>query len=276
MQDENQRHRKRGRPRSAAGEEPAHVVQALDRGLSLLALLARKDDVTLTELALSAGIATATTHRMLMTLHARGMVTFDEDAQTWGIGAETFRIGSAFLRRTNYVEAGRKIMRTLMETTGETSNLGIEDHGEVVFLSQIETHMNIRAFFRPGTRARMHASGIGKILLAQMPRQAVFAIISEKPLTRMTAKTITTAEGLFHDLEQSRSRGWSVDDEEATLGMRCLAAPIFNEFGEAIAAISISGPAVRLSDEKIAEFGPLVREGAIQVTDMIGGMGPRR
>ena len=86
------------------------------------------------------------------------------------IGVEAFRVGSGFLKRVNLIEASRKIMRNLMAQTGETSNLGITDDGDVVFVSQVETHNPIRAFFRPGTRSFMHASGAGKALMAQMSR----------------------------------------------------------------------------------------------------------
>jgi len=76
---------------------------------------------------------------------------------------------------------------------------------------------------------------------------------------------------LIRDMDEIRSRGWSIDDEEHTLGMRCVAAPIFNEYGEAIAGISISGPAVRLPDEKVAALGPIVRTAAEELTKVMGG-----
>lgn len=275
MQERKQR-RKRGRPRREEPQEAPGRVQSLDRGLALLTLLAGEYELTLTEIALEAGIAPATTYRLLGTLQARGLVIFDDDAQTWSIGVEAFRIGSAFLRRTNYVVAGRPVMRRLMEATGETSNMAIQDEGDVVFVSQVETHQPIRAFFRPGTRSRMHASGIGKALLAEQPQRKVGALIAAKGLPRFTEKTITSAEALFEDLARTRARGWSVDDEESTTGMRCLAAPIFNVHSEAVAGMSISGPIARLTDATLDALGPLVRSAAIEVTRAIGGIPPRR
>ncbi|MFV8836077.1 HTH-type transcriptional regulator BhcR [Aquisalimonas sp.] len=276
MADERERRRKRGRPRSDRPQDATGTVQALDRGLRLLTLLAEQDEMTLTEIGLDANIAPTTAYRLLVTLQQRDMVTFDEEAQTWSIGVETFRIGSAFLRRTNYLEAGRPVMRRLMEASGETSNMAIQDGSDVVFVSQIETHKPIRAFFRPGTRGHMHASGIGKALLAERSEQDVRAIITEKGLPAFTETTLTTAEALFADLVRTRERGWAVDDEESTTGMRCLAAPVFNEYGEAIAGISISGLAARLPDAVLDQLGPLVRDAADEVTDNIGGLLPAR
>lgn len=274
MSNERERRRKRGRPRSDNPQEATGTVQALDRGLRLLLVLAEQDEVTLTDITVDADIAPTSAYRLLVTLQQRGLVSFDEEAQTWSIGVEAFRIGSAFLRRTNYLEAGRPIMRRLMEASGETSNMAIQDGQDVVFVSQVETHKPIRAFFRPGTRGAMHASGIGKALLAERARADVDAIVVESGLPAFTPATLTTRDALLSDLEHTRSRGWAVDDEESTPGMRCLAAPIFNEHSDAVAGISISGPAARLSDNVMAEFGPMVRKAADEITAMVGGSRP--
>ena len=266
--------RTRGRPRSADTSKSASTVQALDRGLLLLRTLANADQATLTDLSQLTGMVPSTVHRLLITLQGQGLVDFDEERQFWGIGVEAFRIGSAFVRRTNVVAAGRPIMQSLMEATNETANLGITDDGDVVFISQVETREAIRAFFQPGTRGHMHASGIGKALMAHMPEAGVERIVARKGLPSFTHRTITTPEGLRADLKKTRERGWSVDDEERNVGMRCLAAPIFNAFGEPVAGVSISGPTSRLVDTRIEEFGPAVAKAAADITAAIGGVAP--
>ena len=266
--------RGRGRPRSASGETPATTVQALDRGMRVLATLSQFGRATLTDLAVTAEMAPSTTHRLLETLRSHGVVEFDEADQTWAVGVEAFRIGSTYLLRANYIDAGRQMMRRMVERTGETANLGVPDAGDVVFVSQVETQQPIRAFFPPGTRGHMHASGIGKALLAEMSPERVAGIVQQRGLPAFTDNTITSLDALTQDLESIRARGWAVDDEERQLGMRCLAAPIFNEFREIVAGISISGPAVRLPDGQLAEFGPLVRACADEVTHRIGGTRP--
>jgi len=163
-----------------------------------------------------------------------------------------------------------------MTASGETANMASADNGDVVFLSQVETHEAIRAFFRPGTRGPMHASGIGKALLAEMSRSQVECILQSKGLQSFTHKTLSSPEDLFTDLALTQKRGWSIDDEERNVGMRCIAAPIFNFHGEAIAGISISGPTVRMTDEKLGEFGPIVKRSAARVTEAIGGRPPNR
>ncbi len=263
--------RTRGRPRSSEG---GGVVQALDKGLTLLRALARAERATLTEIALSAGMVPSTAHRMLNTMQRHGITTFEESSQHWMVGVEAFRIGSSFMRRTNLVEASRGVMHDLMEESGETANMAIADDGDVVFINQVETNDPIRAFFRPGTRGHMHASGIGKALLAELSRGEVEAILSRKGLPEFTAKTLTSPEALFADLAATRARGWSLDDEERALGMRCLAAAIFNEHGEVVAGVSISGPVVRLPDARLAELGARVRRAAAATTEKSGGAPP--
>lgn len=268
--------RPRGRPRSVVSDASSATIRALDRGLVLLRELARVRNITLSDLATRTEMPPSSTHRILSTLQKHGFVDFDETTQEWMIGIEAFRIGNSYLLRTNLVEAARKTLRRLMEETGETANLGIADDGDVVFVDQVETQNPIRAFFRPGTRGHMHSSGIGKSLLADMPRREVEKIITEKGQPGFTPRTLTSSEELIDDLRKTRKRGWSIDDEERYSGMRCVASNIYNTFGEAIAGISVSGPAVRFPDSVIAELGPKVKQAADEVTRAIGGKLPRQ
>jgi IclR family transcriptional regulator, acetate operon repressor len=267
--------RPRGRPRLQNSEAATGTVVALDRGLMLLRALTRRGGVTLTELALQVGMPPSSAHRILTTLQKHGFVEFDGDAQVWMIGIEAYRVGNAYLGRTNLVERAQKTMRQLMEQTGETANLAIADGGEVVFVSQVESHNPIRAFFRPGTRGAMHASGIGKALLASLERNEVEKILQKTGLPEFTPKTLTSPSQLFADLDVTARRGWALDSEERYVGMWCVAAPIHNGFGQAIAGISVSGPTGRFSPAIVDELGPRVRRAAEEVTTMIGGVVPQ-
>jgi IclR family acetate operon transcriptional repressor len=145
-----------------------------------------------------------------------------------------------------------------MEATGETANLGILNGDAVLFLSQAETHETIRAFFPPGTRSPLHASGIGKALLAFARPQDLRGLIRGLQLDSFTPMTLTTPEDLVADLTRIRVQGYALDNEERTLGMRCIAAPIFDLAGEAAAGISVSGPLHRMGDDRIAAIAQAV------------------
>jgi len=249
-------------------------VQALDRALGLLEHLAAGTGHTLSELAAETGQSVATVYRALVTLQSHGMVEVEEPGQIWHIGGGAFRIGSAFLRRTKVVERARQPMDALMRATGETANLGIEWQDEVMFLSQVETHEAIRAFFPPGTRGPMHVSGIGKALLAWMPEDRVRGTIARRGLERFTSLSITSGTLLLRDLARTRERGFSIDDQERAEGMRCFAAPVFNAWAEPVAGISVSGPAFRMGLSDAGRIGMLVRAAADQVTEATGGERP--
>ncbi len=275
MNELKSKKRARGRPRTIGEDKEPNIVQALDRGLMVLLSLAKNGAGTLTDISLSVGMPPSTAHRILTTLQKHGFVEFGEMEQKWSVGVEAFRVGSAYLARTNLVEASHKIMRELMEETGETANLAIADGSDVVFLSQVESHNPIRAFFQPGTRGAIYASGIGKALLSEMERRAIEKLLRNSGLKEFTPKTLTSPDELFADLEKTKQRGYSFDDEERYLGMRCVAAPIYNPYGEAIAGISISGPIIRFNDSQVFEFGPIVKRAANKVTKMIGGRVPK-
>jgi IclR family acetate operon transcriptional repressor len=265
--------RSRGRPPSGKAAQPSSV-QALDRALHILEIVAEADGLTLTEIANLAEIAPSTAHRLLMTLQGRGFVQVDGELGHWIVGVGAFGVGMSFLRSRKLATMGRAVMHDLMESSGETSNLGVEDEGEVVFISQVETHEAMRAFFRPGRRGAIHALGIGKALLAAMPDERVRALVGARGLKGFTANTLTSVKSLLADLGEIRARGWSLDNEEHTLGMRCIASVVYNEYGEAIAGVSISGPTVRVTDKRLAELGEQVRKASLDITAAIGGMLP--
>jgi len=270
------REKTRGRPgRKPAENAAASSVQVLDRSLKLLVLVAEADGAVLTDLADQSGMAPSTVHRLLTSLAQHGMVTHDSETGAWTIGVKAFEIGTAYLRFRKLGTISRPFLKQLMEESGETANIAIEDDGDVVFISQAESHAPMRAFFRPGRRGPIHASGIGKAIMSTWLDSRIGTVLSGRPLQHFTDRTRDTLPALLADIAEIRLRGWSIDDEEHTLGMRCVAAPIFDEYGEAVAGISISGPAVRLPDERVAALGPLVRAAAEELTKAMGGKSKR-
>lgn len=263
--------RTRGRPKSFNDQTDNTIVRSLDRGMLILGFLAESDGISLSELSERSEQSSATVYRALITLQSREIVEFEENTQLWYIGAGAFRIGSVFLNRTNILQRSRPVMQNLMRLIGETANLGIERNDWVLFVSQVESSQTIRAFFPPGTRNPMHASGIGKTLMANFPRERVQKIIKEQGLERFTDKTITDPDQLFTELEAIKRKGFAVDDEERTEGMRCIAAPIFDAYGDPIAGLSISGPTFRIPQNATSKIGEIVSDSARAVTKDLGG-----
>ncbi len=261
---------KRGRPRGFNAPKDSTTVQSLDRAVRVLKALSEREGMSLSQTAEAADVAPATAYRILLTYQAHGMTSFAEDTQLWAVGAEAFRIGSSFLKRTALLDVGRPAMEALMQDTGETANIAIEDHGMALFVSQVETHQPIRAFFRPGTRTPLHVSGIGKAMMAHYSEEKLARVLSNG-LERVSEKSITDPALLREDLARIKAQGYALDDEERTAGMRCVASPVFNAFGEAVAGISISGPSVRVTLDLAAEFGAKTRAAADHITEATGG-----
>jgi len=263
--------RGRGRPKSWDDKAGQNTIKSLDRALEVLVQLGEMQGGTLSEIAGALDQSPATVYRVLTTLQGRGFADFEGQSQTWDIGPAAFLTGSHFLRRTSLVERARPIMRDLMEATGETANLGIERDGKVLFLGQVETHATIRAFFPPGTASAMHSSGIGKALLSRMDDKRQRQVLAASKLEQYTPHTLTDPEAMIADLNETKARGYAFDGEERNIGMRCIAAPVYDVFGEAIAGISVSGPTSRITDARIAELASPVIDAAARLTRAIGG-----
>ncbi len=265
--------RRRGRRKSAkpAATNGGGQVQSLTRALGLMRKLAeQRGGIALHDLAQRVGLPPSTTHRLLTTLKQNGMVA-DNGQGRWLVGVEAFVVGSAFVRDRNVAELARPLMQQLMRECGETVNLAIADDGQAVYLAQVECEQMMRVFSRPGVRVPMHSSAVGKVLLAAMADDEVAEILHAHGLPRITERTIDTPERLRAELAEVRRRGYAVDDEEHALGVRCVAAPIRDEHGAALAALSLSGPLPRIGDQRLPLLGSRLIDSAAAITVALGG-----
>ncbi len=259
--------RPKSSPRSSGDQ-----VQSLVRALSLLSRIAESPSgrVGLTDLAQQVGLPASTAHRLLTTLEQERFVRFDQDGRLWSVGVQAFMTGCAFTKTRSLVGLARTHMRRLMEESDETVNLAEEDEGEAVYLAQVECRQMMRVFARPGSRVPLHCSAVGKAILSVTPQKSLAKILHRHGMPRLTVKTITTPQALAEDMERTRRSGYAVDDEEHAVGLRCIAAPVFDETGDCIAAISVSGPTVRIGEDRISSLGRLVLEAAQAISTEMG------
>lgn len=257
--------------RAKTPRDPSEV-QSLARALALLDALAESGDgLSLGDLAQTVGLAPSTAHRLLTTLQNRRFVRFAAAEGVWQVGVQAFIVGQAFRRARDLLSLARPALRRLMEESGETANLYIEEGGEAVCMGQVESRQMMRAIARPGGRVKMHCSGVGKAMLAALPEAEVARILEAHGLPRMTDRTLVTPRRLRDDLALTRRRGFAIDDEEHAVGMRCVAAAILDEDGRPLAAISLSGPAARIGDAALIEAGARVAKAALALTAQLGG-----
>lgn len=264
-----------GKPVSDSKTRSSGQVRSLTRALTLLRHLADSGEgMSLTELSEAAGLPPSTTHRLLTTLESERFVRPDPQAGVWRVGVAAFYVGSAFARNRDRLTLTRPYLRRLMELSGETANLFVESDGEAICISQIESRHAMRAITGVGGRVSLHASGAGKALLAWMDPARRERLLDGLELSPETERTITDRDRLARELDEATRRGYAVDDEENALGLRCVAAPVFDEFGWAVAAISVSGPGARVPAERLPSLGRMVAQAALEATREYGGTAP--
>ena len=265
-------------PRSAPDNETDTKdggVQSVDRAMLLIETLAEDDEgYRLTDLAIRTGLSPSTIHRLLTTLEKRRFVQFDRDQSVWHIGAQSFAVGATFARRRNFVTQAMPFLRKLRDQSRETANLAVIDDGAMVILTRVESREIMRSVTTVGGRAPMVASGLGKALLSTYTEEDVFAVIRREGMPRLTSKSIVRAGELCKSLHDIRERGYSIDDEEAQVGLRCVSAVVYDDCSEPLAAISVSGKASRVSDDRLPVLGKFVQEVATEMTRALGGTMP--
>jgi IclR family transcriptional regulator, acetate operon repressor len=265
-------------PKSSAHNDPDPRdcgVQSVDRALLIIETLAEDDEgYRLSDLAVRTGLSTSTAHRLLATLERRRFVQFDRYESKWHIGAQSFAVGATFARRRNFVAQAMPYLRKLRDLTRETANLAVVDDETIIVLTRMESREIMRSLTKVGGRVAMVASGVGKAVLATYSDEDVNAIIRRQGMPRLTEKSIVRPSELFRELQAIRRQGYAIDDEEARIGLRCVAAVVYSDCSEPLAAISVSGMTSRVTEDRLPALGKTVQEVAAELTVALGGVMP--
>jgi IclR family transcriptional regulator, acetate operon repressor len=262
-------------PSEADHEARDGGVQSVDRALSILETLSEDDEgYRLSDLAVRTGLSASTVHRLLATLESRRFVQFDRAQSKWHVGVRSFTVGASFARRRNFSAQAIPYLRKLRDLTRETANLAMVDDEFVIVLTRMESREIMRSLTQVGGRVPMVTSGVGKAVLATYSDEDVGAVIRHHGMPRLTEKSIVRPSDLFKELEKIRKQGYALDDEEACMGLRCVAAVVYNDCAEPLAAISVSGMTSRLTDQRLPEIGQVVRDVAAELTAALGGAIP--
>lgn len=257
-------------------EKTPGQVRALARALNILRELGKSPSgLSLTELSQRVNLAPSTTHRLLTTLETQRFARLSAADSRWRIGVETFSTGSAFVRSRDIVEIARPTLNDLRDQTGETTNLFVSDLTSVVCMVQADAPHQMRAMFAIGGRLPAYGTAAGKVILAHMKEDAAARMIRGNKMTALTERTITDPEKLIDELREIRAKGVAFDNEEHAIGLRGVAAPVFDEFGAVTAAISLAGPSARIDMTTHQRFGVEVHKAAAIVTADSGGIAPK-
>ncbi|PWC90530.1 transcriptional regulator [Azospirillum sp. TSO5] len=258
-----------------AKADRGQVVQSLCRALNILTILGSNDGpMTLTELSEAATLSPSTTHRLLTTLQYERYVRFDQSARGWVVGVQAYMTGANFLKTRNLVDVARPRMRRLMEESSEIVNLAVEENGEALYLARVGGPRAAQVAVPQTDRTLLHCSAVGKALLAGMPETKVQTIVTQRGMRQFTRSTLSSLPALYRDLTLVRTRGYALDQEERVSGLRCVAAPIFDENSRVMGALSLSGSSRRIEDARLRALGEMVKRAAAAVTQELGGRVP--
>jgi len=242
-------------------------VQSVARAFKLLEMLAdAQTGLPLSELSAGVELPAATSHRLLKTLASLGYVR-QLPSRRYGLGLRLMRLGQHADMQLGPL--ARPHLQKIVEAVGETANLAILDGDRVVYVAQVPSPHAMRMFTEVGHRTFTHSTGVGKAILSTLDEASVRRIITRAGMPRDTDTTIGSLDELEHDLERIRQRGYALDDGEHELGVRCYAVPLLGL--PVPTAVSVSGPGVRLTEERGATVVPLLQAVATALAQDLTG-----
>ena len=256
---------------SARPVSPRYRIQAIERAVSILNAFSMDDhELGVTELADRLGLHKSTVHRFMVNLDAAGLVERNARTGRYRLGLHVFELGALVMQQMNLWDEALPFLEGLVHDTGETGHLAVLDGGEAIYIERVEARRALRVPSAIGRGYPAHATNLGKVLLADLSRERVEAIIAERGLAAYTPQTITDPGELEADLELIRRRGYAVDNEEYDEGLRCIGAPVRDHSGHVVAALGIGGPVTRITPERVEELGALVMTAARGLSRRLG------
>jgi len=234
------------------------IVDALSRG-----------DKTLTEISQAVGLHVATARRLLVTLLETEYVRINERTKKYYLGVKFIAMGRRGDPIGNLRQIAMPYLRELMKRSNDTVNLVIEDSNQAVYIEQVECENTLRAANKVGSSAPLYCTAAGKILLAARPAAERDKYLDTASLMSVTPKTIIGRKELLTELGKVERTGVAIDNEEQMLGERCIASAVRDHEGAVLAAISISGPSVRLTMERLKQLRPVIFEVSSQISQQL-------
>lgn len=252
-------------------EQPAVQVQSVDRALAILDLLARRGEAGVTEIAAELDVHKSTAFRLVGALENRQLVEQVSDRGKYRLGFGIIRLAGATTAHLDLPREGQPVCERLAMELDETVNLAVLDTGAATNITQSYGTAAVTTRNWIGQRTPLHATSSGKVLLAWAEEQVLEAALDT--LERYTPKTITSRSKLLTELELTRDRGWASTNEELEIGLNAVAAPIRGTGGAVVAAVSVSGPAYRLTVDSFASITEKLCAGADEISNRIGYFG---
>lgn len=249
-----------------------YILQSVANTLDILDLLAEQQNLSVPEISEKSGLGKSSVFRILATLESKNYVQKSESAR-YSLDIRLSYLGQAAMEQNNLIKYGHPYLETLTERSGETSHLAVPYRAVYVrFIDKVVSSATIHMDSHPGFFRYSHYVACGKVLLAYGSEITRDNYVRNVPFSSMTRHSIPSAKELLVELETIKKRGYAIDNEESEYGLICVAAPVLSHNGQAIAAISISGPSSRML-ENMEKNIAIVTETGKAITEKLGSLG---
>ncbi len=250
------------------------IVQSIDRALSILELISDYNEgLGITEISEKTDLHKSTVHRLLGTLIYKGFVMQDKVTNKYRISLKLYELGAKRIEDLDILKASKLYTKKLMEEVNEVVHLVIRDKNDIIYIDKVEADNTIRMASTIGRRSPLYCTSVGKAILAYLDEEEVEEIWNNSNVQKLTSNTITDFQLFKEELEKVKKQGYAEDDEENEIGVRCVGAPVFNFHGEVEGAISISGPTIRVTKDKMEKSAKAVKKYAELISKELGYRG---
>lgn len=256
----------------AKKDKSEYIIQAVSHALDLLEQFHDEvDELGVTELSKRLKLHKNNVFRLLATLESRGYIEQNKTTENYRLGLKSLELGQTFIKQMGLLRQAKPILEKIVRECNETAYVAIFKDGFIVYLDVVETDLTVRVVSRVGSRLPSHCTAAGKVHLAHMSDEELDELFPSKDLKTYTSTTISTKADLLSILKTVAEDGYAIDNEELDLGVRCVAAPIRDYTRRIVGAVSISGPSMRLADERLEkELIPLVKESSENLSTRLG------
>lgn len=252
--------------------ESPYAIEALLRGLQVLSLFSRDDPaLTLTQIVNRSRLNKSTAYRVVSTLESAGYLDRDQATKRYRPGLKVLQLGFTAISGLELRQVAHPFLTQLSQVTGETASLSMLDGLEVVYVDRVRNRQIVGVVLGLGSRIPANCGSMGKVMLAHLPREELEARLSQARLTPCTPHSAVRAEALASELAGVRRQGFATNDEELEIGLRAVAAPIWDHMGQVAAAINVSGSVRTISKERLRdELAPQVMDTANRISQALG------
>jgi IclR family transcriptional regulator, KDG regulon repressor len=253
-------------------DKSEYIIQAVSHALDLLEQFHDDvDELGVTELSKRLKLHKNNVFRLLATLESRGYIEQNKATENYRLGLRSLELGQTFIKQMGLLRQAKPILERMVEECNETSYVAIFKDGYIVYLDVVETDLTVRVVSRVGSRLPAYCTASGKVHLANMSEEEVDALLPHKEMKGYTPTTITDREQFKAELRRVAEQGYAVDNEEYDLGVRCIAGPIRDYTRRIVGAVSVSGPSMRLTDERLEkEMIPMVIRASEDLSTRLG------